>query len=581
MFSLFRNNMHNTEKGFAKTTPVANFARSEDGSLLFFGVYVFIILLMFGGIGIDLMRVERDRAELQYTLDRAVLAAADLDQQLDPSDVVADYFEKAGLSEYLGNIVVDQGLSYREVSAVAKADVKTQFMHMTGKDYMIAPAASTAEERIDGVEISMVLDVSGSMNSNNRLYNLKIAARDFVDQMVDNTEEGKLSISIIPYATQVAMPDEFIAEFNTVGRNIYSNCINFEGTDFVSPAISTTQELQRTLHFDPWNDFDGRGRDPMELVRSPVCEEKDSRELVVLEKNRDTMKTFISNLTAKGNTSIDIGMKWGAALLDPSLQPVVSAMIDDGLVSDDFSARPHRYEDGETLKVVVLMTDGQNTNQYYLENDFRSGQSNIWWNEQEEEYSVYIGLDVDDEDNDGDTEEPLFFWPMDDTWHDHAYGEGTYDETTTEQTDTCISFRRNGSCRRYQTVETTVTVDEPGTAEIVTYPELWAWTSMEAVVEDLYEPWMNDSQAWNDWYYSARNYVRPSEKDNRVNAICNATKNKNVIVFTIGFEAPQHGLDLLRNCASSDAHFFDVEGGGLSEAFSSIASSIRKLRLTQ
>mgnify|MGYP000058621201 CR=1 FL=1 len=120
------------------------FRKDESGTLIFFGVYVFVILLMFGGIGIDLMRVERDRAELQYTLDRAVLAAADLDQTLDPADVVADYFEKAGLSEYLGSVVVDQGLSFREVSASAAADVKTQFMHMTGRDTLLAPAASTS-----------------------------------------------------------------------------------------------------------------------------------------------------------------------------------------------------------------------------------------------------------------------------------------------------------------------------------------------------------------------------------------------------------------------------------------------------
>lgn len=557
------------------------FRKDESGTLIFFGVYVFVILLMFGGIGIDLMRVERDRAELQYTLDRAVLAAADLDQTLDPADVVADYFEKAGLSEYLGSVVVDQGLSFREVSASAAADVKTQFMHMTGRDTLLAPAASTAEERIGGVEISMVLDVSGSMNSNNRLPNLKIAARDFVDQMVDNTEDGKLSISIIPYATQVATSATFMNAFANTGEHDYSYCANFSASDFTTTAIDPAVELKRTMHFDVWDDYDGRDNDPMDLVRRPICEAKSSRHILPVQKSRDTMKTFISNLTANGNTSIDIGMKWGAALLDPSLRPVIDHLIDAEIVDAEFDARPHAYDDGETLKVVVLMTDGQNTSQYYLEDGYRSGESNIWWNDEEEEYSVYIGLDVDDEDNDGNTQEPLFFWPMDNTWHDHAYGEGTYEETTYEETDNCVSYRRNGSCRRYQRIATTVTVDEPGSAEIVTYPDLWAYTSMESIVEDLYEPWMNDDQAWNDWYYRVRSYVNGSAKDARVDAICDAVKAQNVIIFTIGFEAPNHGLNVLRECASSPAHFFDVEGGGLSDAFASIASSIRKLRLTQ
>ena len=41
------------------------------------------------------------------------------------------------------------------------------------------------------------------------------------------------------------------------------------------------------------------------------------------------------------------------------------------------------------------------------------------------------------------------------------------------------------------------------------------------------------------------------------------------------------GKAVIKDCASSDSHFFDVNGLEISDAFSSIASSIRKLRLTQ
>jgi hypothetical protein len=130
-------------------------------------------------------------------------------------------------------------------------------------------------------------------------------------------------------------------------------------------------------------------------------------------------------------------------------------------------------------------------------------------------------------------------------------------------------------------VETTIYIDEPGSAALLSYGELWAYTSMEEIVEALYEPWMNDSQAWSDWYYAVRNYVNSSAKDARTKAICDAAKEKGVIVFTIGFEAPSGGKAVIKDCASSDSHFFDVKGLEISDAFSSIASSIRKLRLTQ
>ena len=558
---------------------LARFGRSEDGNLIIFGVYAFTLILIMTGIGIDLMRFERDRAALQNTLDRAVLAAADLDQPLEPVAVVADYLAKAGLDGKLSSVTVTEGLGFRTVAADAKTKVDTQFMHMTGIDQLLAPAASAAEESIGGVEISLVLDVSGSMNSNNRLTNLKVAAKDFVDTMVDNTEDGKMSISIVPYATQVSGPDNLYAHLTVTGEHSYSNCVNFTASDFNSTAIDPDVEMQRTMHFDPWDDYDGRDNDPMHLVRYPVCQDDDTREMLVLQKNRTTLKNFINNLWGGGNTSIDVGMKWGTALLDPAFQPVIDELIDDGTVAGDFADRPNLYSDRDTLKVIVLMTDGQNTSQYYIDEDYRNGDSNIWWNDEQEIYSVYVGLDDEDEDGDGITDEPLFFWPMDNGWHDHAYGEGTYDETKKERV--CKSYKRNGSCRRYKTVKTTVTVDEPGSAEIVSYPDLWAWTSMEWIVEDLYEPWMNDSQAWSDWYYSIRHYVNNSTKNARTKAVCDAAKAQNIVVFTIGFEAPSNGQAVLHDCASSDSHYFDVDGLEISDAFSAIASSIRQLRLTQ
>jgi len=558
---------------------LSRFSRDEDGSLIIFGVYILVIILMVGGIGIDLMRYERDRAELQYTLDRAVLAAADLDQTLSPNAVVADYFDKAGLSQYLTNVTVDQGLSYRVVSGTATAQIETQFMRMSGVDTLTANAASTAEERIDGVEISLVLDVSGSMNSNSKLSNLKTAARDFIDEMIDNTEDGKLSISIIPYATQVAMPANFINEFNISQEQDLSNCVNFQSSDFDTTEISLVDPMQRTMHFDPWYTVDGRDNNPMDEVRLPVCESKSSREMMILQKDRVALKDFITNLTAAGNTSIDVGMKWGTALLDPSLQPVVDAMIADGSVDAGFDALPQTYDSGDTLKVIVLMTDGQNTSQYYINDGYREGESNVWWNDMENKYSVYVGLDDDDEDNDGITEESLFWWPFDSSWSDHAYGEGTYDTTVKERV--CRSYKRNGSCKKYKTVKTTVTVDEPGSAVVVNYPDLWAYTTLRWNANYNYAGFMGSNAAYNDWYYDVRSYVGSSTKNARTKSICDAAKDKQVIVFTIGFEAPSSGKTVLKDCASSDSHFFDVNGLAINDAFSSIASSIRKLRLTQ
>ncbi|MGE4327207.1 MAG: pilus assembly protein TadG-related protein [Pseudodonghicola sp.] len=547
------------------------FARDENGNLIIFSIYVLVIMLMFGGIGIDLMHYERNCTDLQNTLDRATLAAADLDQPLDPEAVVRDYLTKAGVIGSLTKVTADKGMSHRVVTATATCSMATQFMQMSGVTLLSNQLTSTAEERIDGVEISLVLDVSTSMNANSKLANLKTAAKDFVDTMVDNTEAGNLSISIVPYATQVSTPAAFLNKFNVTREQEYSNCVNFAAADFNTTEIDPEAELKRTLHYDrSRTSFDGRAYTPERLVSDPVCSNDSAREMQVLQSDRDGLKTYIENLSASGNTSIDLGMKWGTALLDPSLKPVIASLVDDKLISAAFSDRPKPYTSKETLKVIVLMTDGENTSQYYLPDDLRTGASNVWWNPEAKEYSIYKGRDSSDKDGDGNTSEPIYYWYTKGLWRDHPYGNlDGYTETR------CVS-EFLGICWRYSEV----TVDEPGTATELTLGELYARTAMYRISQ-MFEPVIGSS-AWSKWYNPARDtYVGGTTKDTRTKAICDAAKAKGTIIYTIGFEAPTSGRNLLKYCASSDSHYFDVSGLEIVDAFSSIASSISKLKLTQ
>src|SRR5690606_37753361 len=85
---------------------------------------------------------------------------------------------------------------------------------------------------------------------------------------------------------------------------------------------------------------------------------------VRLHSNRaTTLKSQIDGLVAIGATSIELGMKWGTALLDPSAQPITAELATRGLVPTYFADRPAPYEDEETMKIIVLMTDGENFEQ--------------------------------------------------------------------------------------------------------------------------------------------------------------------------------------------------------------------------
>ena len=111
---------------------LSRFAREDDGLVTILALFMIMMMVAVGGIQLDFMRHEMERSRLQAVSDRAVLAAADLDQMRDPKAVVADYFAKSGMTDFLSNVVVDDGLNYRTVTIDASKEMDTQFIGRFG-----------------------------------------------------------------------------------------------------------------------------------------------------------------------------------------------------------------------------------------------------------------------------------------------------------------------------------------------------------------------------------------------------------------------------------------------------------------
>ncbi|SLN55875.1 von Willebrand factor type A domain protein [Pseudoruegeria aquimaris] len=556
------------------------FGQKEDGTLTIFALFIFIMMILIGGIAVDLMKFESERVTLQNTLDRAVLAAADRDQQLSPKEVVLDYFDKAGLGNYISesDITVDQDelVSYRIVSATASKTITTHFMKMTGIYELDAPASGTAEERIRDLEISLVLDVSGSMRhtsadgTTTKLANLKTAAQEFIDQISSSSIDGTVSYSIIPYATQVNAGEMLAKYYNLTDEHAYSHCVDFEEEDFLTTELSTTELMQRTGHFDPWYEWSKPNNTNANNNRLLVCQTEASREIMPWEKNTTKLKNHINSFFADGNTSIDVGVKWGVALLDPGTQGVVADMIDAGEVDAAFENRPFEYDYNGGMKVLIVMTDGINTSQYYLKDDFINGYSDVYENDHDGYLSVYW------------PEKNKYWWEYDDDLHDLPYGDGAEIETIEYQKVLVCRENKKGKTKcRYQDKEVTVLTPVAGEAVRQTYPELWNDYSLEYVADKIYEPMTGSSSYADKFDPGARSYVSASTKDDRLDDICTAAKNKNIIIFTIGYEVTDHSKQVMKDCASTYNHFYDVQDLEIRDAFASIATQINNLKLTQ
>lgn len=329
------------------------FINDERGGIIIFSLFMMVCMLLAVGLSIDVVRTEHMRTRLQNTADVAVLAAANLNQTRSADDVVQDYFDRAGLGPALQNVSTGQGFNQRSVTAEASFDVPSMFLNMVGIDSLSAPAISAANEAVNDVEISLVLDISASMVRNNRMPNLRNAASTFVDLVINDERPGSASISLVPYTAQVNAGPAIMDQMNVTPLHNYSHCVDFEDADFAETSISLTREHEHMQHYQYANPR-------VSPIRNPECPMQDYERIKAFSENKVELTTQLSQLQPRANTSIHLGMKWGVALLDPAARPMVNNLIAAGESDASFAGRPFAYDRDNSMKVVILMTDGEN-----------------------------------------------------------------------------------------------------------------------------------------------------------------------------------------------------------------------------
>ena len=581
--------------------------KKEDGSLIVFSLFLFIVMLMFGGIAVDLMLYENRRTHIQNSTDRAVLAAANLNQTVDPKMVVQDYLAKVGVPISTDDVdVFEVGtapvITGRQVAVNVTGGFDTILMHLVGVESLPYNASSEAEESVNDIEVSLILDVSGSMGWGTKMSDMQGAAKTFLENILAGAEDDRVSVSLVPYSTQVSAGADLLAEINTTHNHNHSHCVNFEERDFNTteihrfnqavdgdgngvwtqhldangdpvmsmddveedgvseymmdedngvqisvPDYSSPVTLSQTAHFDPWRSY----RNGMSLLY-PVCRNDADFHIDPWSNNLSNLKLQIDGFTANGNTSIDVAMKWGTALLDPSMRPALNNLIGEAGndIDASFFPRPHDYDYEDSLKFIVVMTDGINTTQYKLKDPYKEGMSPYIM---ESDGDILVQGEIALDNNGIDYEEP-----------GNRDGNGGSNEAW-----------YNVSDKNWKN-----TPSNPVTQ--LSWLDAWANMTMARRAYGAYhqsDPY--DADYFYDALYDPRESIDASTKDDQMAAICSAAKARGIVVFSIGFEVTDHSADVMRACASTPNHFYRVEGLDIAYAFSSIANQINQLKLTQ
>ena len=562
------------------------YRRDDEGAMLLLSLYFFIIFLFMAGLGLAVMRHEMNRAKLSVTTDAAVLAAAGMPAGSTVAEikaVVEDYFAKNELTNNLNAIDTDgigvdditTSLNSTEVTASASMTMPTTLLRIVGVDNLVANTGGTAKIATPKLEVSLVLDVSGSMR-NAKIAALKVAAKEFVTTLLDSGPAGDISISLIPFSMGVTPPDTIFTALNIDQTHNYSNCIAFLGSDFntttIDPATPYRQQIY-TLKQDsnsvPFNDTNQFWRD---------CYNDAYFEILPYSMSETALHNKIDSLVARGMTSGHLGVKWGAAMLDPAFQPVATALKGTGEMDAALADVPSNWGEPESLKIIVMMGDGANTTTYYFNDpndlmdetvaeshavpDYRGPGSDLY------QISM-VG-------SSGNPADPRFYLKNP---NEPDPTEGQYFDLTNpfdaDSPENNVWLTGNEFANLPNTL-TGYDTSDPTNGTPMSWELAWG-----LITPQMYSTVLGDGSAWND--YTRQEQVNGGMKNTRMSSQCTAAKDQGIVIYTIGFQVPAGGTaeTHLKNCAQSVANYFPADTTNISAAFSSIASNVQNLRLTQ
>lgn len=353
--------------------------RNELGSTLPIMGFCAIVLIGAVGSAVDLGRLQVTKSKLQTALDAAGLAAGSMLNTTNLEDEVEKYLEANFRGETVEADVVDFEVSTSDdetkVFVSATATLPATFMRVFGHDTMQVSAKTEITREMTGMEVALVLDVTGSM-AGTKIEALRNAATDLVDILYgDNETVDDLWIGIVPFSQSVNVGTD---------RTDWRNAAHFAGLDYVfanhnwsgcfeerygpnnrdvTDDPPSTEDF-RTYFFpdtspnsgtanswigDTGNNRVNAGSDRWANKGCPVTV------VTPLTNEKQTLLDGIAALiNPRGNTHINVGAVWGWRLLSPEWRGEWGGVMDANNLPLDYHAELSQ-------KAVVLMTDGANT----------------------------------------------------------------------------------------------------------------------------------------------------------------------------------------------------------------------------
>lgn len=382
------------------------FACSRDGvAALLFGIFL-VPALLGAGLAIDFSRGVKARQHLSHALDAAALAVGSWPgltvEEL--TGKAQDYFDANTNTKVMGtpgplSVDVQDGT----ITLSASTTIKTMIMNLAGFDELTVNAVAEVTRNGKKIELVMVLDNTGSMGWNGKLDALKSAANTLIDAlMVDNQNaevDEDVLIGVVPFSAAVNVgadklnsgwidvtasssiaSEDFAPGINVldlyddIQNRSWNGCVRARVAPFdtqdVSPGSGDTlwapyfapdepdfsgyanRYVSDSGYGSSYYDYDARQRYTGKYAGLTIPTPSNATPhfncrispLTPLSPQRGIVESAINEMIASGNTVIPAGLAWGWRLLSPT------APFSEGAP----------YTDTDTIKAMILLTDGEN-----------------------------------------------------------------------------------------------------------------------------------------------------------------------------------------------------------------------------
>jgi Flp pilus assembly protein TadG len=321
--------------------------KSRDGTVaIVFALTAFLVLLSLG-LAVDGARAYNVSNRVSAALDAAALAAGKmLDDENNSTEAIesrAKAFLQAQLADApvsgiaIPDPVVRVNRNTGEVDISVNVSVATTFAQLAGIPRLNFPRASRVRFDQRTVELSMVLDITGSMCTPcSKIDGLKSAARELVSNILTpSTTAGSVKVAIAPYSASVNAG----AFADTVSGGESSDGCVVERT---GPQNATDR---------PPQGGNALGTSSRARNGQYACP---TSPIMPLSSDPAALTAHIDALDTGGFTAGHIGLAWGWYLLSPRW---------NGVWPGD--SRP-KASTQQAIKAVLLMTDGEFNTSYIV-----------------------------------------------------------------------------------------------------------------------------------------------------------------------------------------------------------------------